>query len=219
LLGEGGSVEDILANPHLLSGFHPQAVEQLIADTPGWRVETLRRGSRRGSGWVLREYDGDGNPTGSVIRWHPGGGPPWRRAVLASRESALWSIRGDSMSTVADNAAQQALLEQLIVAVSRLARPAQGQIAYLRTLDPGGLADELALEFDDVQGAVLPLLSDEPRQAVEALDDQLSKMTAASDGGLWTHESLEASSSWGRVRVLARDALASLHAEPVIPPA
>lgn len=71
---EGSSPDEVLADPHLLSGLEPQTVEQHIGDAPGWRVETLRRGSHRGGGWVLREYDEDGDLTGSVIRWHPGGG-------------------------------------------------------------------------------------------------------------------------------------------------
>jgi hypothetical protein len=74
---------DVLADPGLLAGKTPAEVEQQIGGHRGWRPETLRRGSRRGQGWVLREYDDAGNPTGSVIRWHPGGGhhgsdPYWR---------------------------------------------------------------------------------------------------------------------------------------------
>ncbi|MGI8661450.1 MAG: hypothetical protein ACR2LH_10565 [Thermoleophilaceae bacterium] len=121
------------------------------------------------------------------------------------------------MSSHQDSDAQQALLEQLIIAVSRLARRAEGQIAYLRSLDAGCLADELALEFDDVRGAVLPQLSAEQRRAVAALEEQLSTMSAADDPGLWTHDALAVSNAWTRVRALARDALASLHAEPVVP--
>lgn len=121
------------------------------------------------------------------------------------------------MNTVANSDAQQALLEQLIVAVSRLARPADGQVAYLRTLDSGRLADELALEFDDVQGAVLPHLSDEQRRAVRALDAQLSLMTDAADAVLWTHDALDSHRSWALVRTLAREALNSLHREAEVP--
>jgi hypothetical protein len=122
------------------------------------------------------------------------------------------------MSPPTEADAQQALLEQLILAVSRLGRPAEAQLAYLKTLDAGPLADELALEFDDVQGAVLPHLSDEQRRAVEALDDQLSTLSAADDPELWTREALVASKAWAHVRGLARDALASLHVEPVARP-
>ncbi len=74
---------EVLADPELLTGKTPAEVEQEIGGHPDWRIESLRRGSRRGRGWVLREYDLAGNPTGNVIRWHPGGGrhgpdPYWR---------------------------------------------------------------------------------------------------------------------------------------------
>lgn len=86
--GEGGQgaiggVDDVLVDPDLLQGKSPRAVRNALRGTPGWREETLGRGSRRGSGWVFREYDGQGRPTGRLIRWHPGGGhhgpdPYWR---------------------------------------------------------------------------------------------------------------------------------------------
>jgi RHS repeat-associated protein len=84
LLGLGGvlgsmpsgafSVEDVLANPTVLKGMAPEEVEQMIGNTPGWKVERLAQGSKQGQGWVLREYSAQGNPTGRLIRWHPGGG-------------------------------------------------------------------------------------------------------------------------------------------------
>lgn len=51
----------------------------------------------------------------------------------------------------------QALLEHPMVALGQLARPADGQLAYLTSLGAGTCADELALEFDDGVGAVLSL--------------------------------------------------------------
>jgi RHS repeat-associated protein len=80
---EGLTVEKILSNPNVLKGMGPQEVEELIGNTPGWRVEKLAQGSQKGQGWVLREYSANGNPTGRLIRWHPGGGhhgptPYWR---------------------------------------------------------------------------------------------------------------------------------------------
>lgn len=79
------SVADILENPHLLMEKTPAEVQELLGAVPeNWKIEKLRRGSRKGQGWVLREYiEGGKLPTGRVIRWHPGGGhhgpePYWR---------------------------------------------------------------------------------------------------------------------------------------------
>ena len=80
---EISSVGDVLSNPKVLRGKTPAQVETTIGKTPGWKVESLGKGSRAGEGWVLREYTPQGNPTGRMIRWHPGGGhhgpePYWR---------------------------------------------------------------------------------------------------------------------------------------------
>ncbi len=55
-----------------------------LGDTPpGWEEGTLGQGSHAGEGWTLREVGENGEPTGRVIRYHPGGGhhgpePYWR---------------------------------------------------------------------------------------------------------------------------------------------
>lgn len=67
--GDIGGVDDVLADPGVLAGRSPGAVRDAIGDTPGWRQEPLGRGSRTGRGWVFREYDLNGTPTGRVIRW------------------------------------------------------------------------------------------------------------------------------------------------------
>ncbi len=77
------SVDDVMANPNLLKGKSPLQVEGILGKTPGWRIETLGQGSQKGNGWVLRQYNAKGNPTGPQLRWHPGGGhhgptPYWR---------------------------------------------------------------------------------------------------------------------------------------------
>ncbi len=77
------SVADIIENPQLLRGKNPAEVERIIGETPGWKVETLGKGAHKGEGWILREYTPQGDPTGRMIRWHPGGGhhgpdPYWR---------------------------------------------------------------------------------------------------------------------------------------------
>ncbi|MCY2966646.1 MAG: RHS repeat-associated core domain-containing protein [Planctomycetota bacterium] len=77
------SVGGILENPSVLTGRTPSEVAARLGLTPGWRVETLGRGSHRGQSWALREYGSNGLPTGRMLRWHPGGGhhgsqPYWR---------------------------------------------------------------------------------------------------------------------------------------------
>lgn len=77
------SVDDIYANPQLLSGKTPAQVESILKGTPGWRAETLGRGRKKGQGWVFRQYTDRGHETGPHLRWHPGGGhhgpdPYWR---------------------------------------------------------------------------------------------------------------------------------------------
>jgi hypothetical protein len=77
------SVDEVLQDPSVLAGKSPAEVEAAIGKTPGWRVETLGKGSHQGQGWVLRQYTENGDPTGRMIRWHPGGGhhgpdPYWR---------------------------------------------------------------------------------------------------------------------------------------------
>ena len=77
------SIDDVMANPNLLIGKSPLQVEGILGKTSGWRVETLGQGSQKGNGWVLRQFNPKGNPTGPQLRWHPGGGhhgpnPYWR---------------------------------------------------------------------------------------------------------------------------------------------
>lgn len=112
---------------------------------------------------------------------------------------------------------QQALLDQLVVAISRLARPPESQIAYLETLGTWPSADELALELDDVAGEVLgppALLSEHQKSVVRALDKQLGEMSGSDRAELWSEEALRTSPEWERVRSLARSALRELHISP-----
>lgn len=71
-------------------GFSLRAILQvhaIIGKTPGWKVEKLRHGKRKGEGWVFREYNEKGKMTGQLIRWSPGSPrkgnrPYWRVTSL-----------------------------------------------------------------------------------------------------------------------------------------
>lgn len=118
-----------------------------------------------------------------------------------------------------DAGSQQALLEQLIVALSRLARPADGQIAYLETLGVERSADELALELDDVAEAALSirgLLSEEQQSLLRGLDHQLAEMSGEEHRDLWSQRALKTSPAWTEVRERARATLSELHAESAV---
>ncbi|WP_176722410.1 hypothetical protein [Candidatus Thiosymbion oneisti] len=76
-------LDEILKDPKKLDGKTPDQVRKELGQTPGWKEEGLGKGSHKGKGWVLREYSPQGNPTGRMVRWHPGGGhhgpnPYWR---------------------------------------------------------------------------------------------------------------------------------------------
>lgn len=71
-----------MIRPQLSTQSYGQSLASL-SDAPGWRVQTLGKGSRKGEGFVFRQHTEAGNPTGTMIRWHPGGGhhgpdPYWR---------------------------------------------------------------------------------------------------------------------------------------------
>ena len=46
------NVDDILANPALLSGKTPDEIQEMLGETPGWNIEPLARGSKKGQGWL-----------------------------------------------------------------------------------------------------------------------------------------------------------------------
>lgn len=59
-----------------LHGIFGEMLEKLLRRVAG-------RGAHKGQGWVLRQYNDRGQPTGPHLRWHPGGGhhgdePYWR---------------------------------------------------------------------------------------------------------------------------------------------
>lgn len=63
------SVDDIFSNPKSLKGLTPDDLKNLNLPS-NWKIETLRKGSKKGEGYVLREYALNGNETGRQIRWH-----------------------------------------------------------------------------------------------------------------------------------------------------
>jgi RHS repeat-associated protein len=77
------TTEEIMENSNVLRGRTPESVQNEVGNTTNWQVEKLGKGSKKGQGWVLREYNNRGQSTGRVIRWHPGGGhhgpkPYWK---------------------------------------------------------------------------------------------------------------------------------------------
>jgi len=79
------SVEDVMANPHLLEGVSPMQVESIIGGSSNWVVGTLGRGRSAGRRWTMRELNASGTDyTGRYIQWSPGstrhfgGAPYWK---------------------------------------------------------------------------------------------------------------------------------------------
>ncbi|MEV4438376.1 putative T7SS-secreted protein [Streptomyces sp. NPDC049577] len=86
-VGSIQGIEDIMENPQILSGgVLPEEVRGALIGERGWREETLGRGGHAGQGWVLREYTEGGEPTGRMLRWHPGGGH--------HGDGAYWRVKG-----------------------------------------------------------------------------------------------------------------------------
>ena len=105
------------------------------------------------------------------------------------------------------------VFERLRSAVSRLAEPAAAQIAYLTDLGVAPLADELALELDDLLGVALAdpnLLTIPQREALIRLDDALKHMSGAHNSDLWTTTALEHAAEWREIRDAAQTALERL---------
>lgn len=93
-----------------------------------------------------------------------------------------------------------------------LADPADRQDAYLRGIGVGGLADELALEFEDVFRQLEPLLRERPEaqrlvQALQRLEHLLDDPTLQ-----WSIQDLRESEQWREIRIVAAGALQALRA-------
>ncbi|MFJ8731995.1 putative T7SS-secreted protein [Streptomyces bauhiniae] len=86
-IGSIQGIDDIMDNPNMLGGgVRPEQVRGALVNEPGWREESLGRGGHAGQGWVLREYNDRGQPTGRMLRWHPGGGH--------HGDGAYWRVKG-----------------------------------------------------------------------------------------------------------------------------
>jgi hypothetical protein len=114
---------------------------------------------------------------------------------------------------------QRDVLARLRSAVGHLADPAAAQIAYLTELGVAPLADELALELDDLLGAALAdpnLLEIPQREALTRLDETLKYMSGAEHADLWTTTALEGAAERRQLRDVARSALKRLCGRPAM---
>jgi hypothetical protein len=78
-------IQNLFDDPWQLDGKSPDDIQVITewAENNGWQVENLSQGSHKGEGFILRQYDTEGNKTGRMIQWHPGGGhhgpfPYWK---------------------------------------------------------------------------------------------------------------------------------------------
>ena len=97
-----------------------------------------------------------------------------------------------------------------------LARPAERQLDYLRSLFKGipnfeGIPniDELALEFDDCYQSTLEFRQVNPElfKVLDQLDAHFSSFSGRKYESLWTADALMSAPEWTRVRVLAKRCL------------
>ena len=100
-------------------------------------------------------------------------------------------------------------LKRLAATIERLAEGPGDQRAYLSHLGTPGLADELALEFDDALRPVRHQLDvlGVPASVVakiDALDDALSAMSGAEREWLWRPRALDGP-EWRNVRQMAAE--------------
>jgi hypothetical protein len=116
------------------------------------------------------------------------------------------------MSGLSDHDRRRWLYEQLRSAVEHLASSADDQLAYLEGLGSSELADELALELDDVRDAVIAegVLTGEQEALLRRLDDQLESMSGAEQSAIWRAQALRADEKWTEVRRRAWALLRSL---------
>lgn len=110
----------------------------------------------------------------------------------------------------------QGWLLPLAASLQRLAAPASEQVEYLAALGVGDLADELALEFDDLYRPLAARL-DEFSPGLSLACQELDRRLASQHLG-WTFTDL-GSPGWAEVRATAAAALAALARETADGPA
>lgn len=98
-------------------------------------------------------------------------------------------------------------LRALAASLGRLAAPASDQIDYLTALGVADLADELALEFDDLYRSRASLLEEAAPEAAAACRE-LDRMLSNDQLG-WTLADLE-SPEWHGIRATAAAAYSAL---------
>ncbi|MEE4001807.1 RHS repeat-associated core domain-containing protein, partial [Tenacibaculum sp. FZY0031] len=78
------TVDDIMANPNLLKGNSYIDVRKALNGSDGWINSVMKRTRGTDKGWVFRQVNSKGQPTGKVIQYHPGsrrhfgGNPYWK---------------------------------------------------------------------------------------------------------------------------------------------
>lgn len=97
--------------------------------------------------------------------------------------------------------------QAFVSSLDRLAAPATDQIRYLTSLGVSGLADELALEFDDLYRPIVAELEQLSLEAA-ALCRELDRLLSSERLG-WTFADLE-STQWELIRTTAAAASAGL---------
>jgi hypothetical protein len=100
----------------------------------------------------------------------------------------------------------------LVAALERLSEPAPRQIQWLSERQLS-LADELALEFDDVMPTVaelveLGVVAQSAEAALHAVDDSLEQLSE--DESKWDLNALTVDPEWAEVRHRAAEALRAL---------
>jgi len=78
------SVDDIIANPALLDGKNYAQVRGTLNGSKDWVNNAMTKTRGADKGWVFRQVNSQGQPTGRLIQYHPGsrrhlgGNPYWK---------------------------------------------------------------------------------------------------------------------------------------------